>query len=385
MPATVRPLSPADRHCCFGYYDRSPWDAGHRRHLALTIPQQEHLPGPDETAVVGYIDHSEGDRKIDIAETRAWNHQQGAMTHWLPEEPGHIVFNDRDGDRVFSRVIDMSGREVRRLPRPVYGLDPRGRRTVTVDFARFQRRGYSYAVANTRETGAPGIPTADGLWVMDVRDGTTQLIASTAQCAALIGEPDDLPEAWVWLDHPAFNRDGSRIMFLFRYLLPKGGWKTWLFTIGVEGEDLRLVLPHAWWKSGGVTHQEWGRTPNEILVDGHFRERGGGEFTVLRDAPGHPRLQVLAPGIFFHGHQMFSPDGGRLVTDTYPQEGIQSLAVVDVASGACEVVARMEHCVPGVTGDLRCDLHPRWRPDGRALSIDSIHDGRRRIWLVELT
>ncbi len=31
----------------------------------------------------------------------------------------------------------------------------------------------------------------------------------------------------------------------------------------------------------------------------------------------------------------------------------------------------------------RCDLHPRWRRDGRALAINSVHEGSRQISLVD--
>jgi len=33
---------------------------------------------------------------------------------------------------------------------------------------------------------------------------------------------------------------------------------------------------------------------------------------------------------------------------------------------------------------MRCDLHPRWSADGRYLTIDTIHDGERKIAMVDL-
>lgn len=46
-------LTPEDGRFLFGYYDRCPWDAESRRHLTLRVPQEDHLPAPDETAEVG--------------------------------------------------------------------------------------------------------------------------------------------------------------------------------------------------------------------------------------------------------------------------------------------------------------------------------------------
>lgn len=386
QPRPPRPLTPAGRHVAFGYYDRCPWEADGRRHLALALPHCHGLPQPHERAGVCVIDHADGDALREIATTAAWNHQQGAMTHWLRAEPGRIVYNDREDDRVFARVIESDGRRVRDLPRPVYALSPDGRLAASIDFARIQRRGYSYAVANPALLGGDPLPVEDGLWVMDTATGAARLLASYRDMAALHPDPDELPGTFVWLNHPAFNRDGSRLFVLFRYFINRtASWKTYLFTVGVDGGGLRCVLPHVYWQSGGITHQEWGREPDEILVDAHFRQRGGGEFTVFRDDGRPPVFRVIAPGALAHGHQMFSPDGRWLVTDSYPQDGIQYLKLVRVADGLVVPLAAMRH-PPQAPGehDWRCDLHPRWRPDGRAISIDAWHDGQRRIWLIEL-
>ena len=94
----MRALTPEDAHYTFGYYDRCPWDASMRYHLALRIPHQEGLPKPDETAFVCVIDTATGDIR-EVAETRAWNHQQASMQQWLALEENRIIFNDRDGVR----------------------------------------------------------------------------------------------------------------------------------------------------------------------------------------------------------------------------------------------------------------------------------------------
>ena len=37
------------------------------------------------------------------------------------------------------------------------------------------------------------------------------------------------------------------------------------------------------------------------------------------------------------------------------------------------------------TGDIRCDLHSRWSPDGRTISFDSVHEGDRQIYLADVS
>ena len=40
---------------------------------------------------------------------------------------------------------------------------------------------------------------------------------------------------------------------------------------------------------------------------------------------------------------------------------------------------------PVFTGDVRCDLHPRWHPDGRSLTIDAVPDGHRQIYQYDVS
>lgn len=385
-PSAPRPITPTGAHYLFGYYDRCPWSPDGRHHLALRIPHQDHLPRRDETATVCVIDLEDGERIRDLATTAAWNHQQGSMTHWLPNEPGRVVFNDREDDRVFARVVDLDGGEVRRLPRPVYCLDPAGRLAASLDFARIPRRGYSYALPDPSRAGGDPFPDDDGLWIMDVASGDAQLICSYADLRAVHPHPDHLDGgAFCWLNHAIFNCDGSRVMVLLRYELGEHRRRmTYLYTMDPDGGDLRCAFDQSRWGAGGVTHQMWGRTPDELLVDADYAQRGDGAFTVFADAD-RPIFREVAPGSLAHGHQTFSPDGRWLVTDTYPRDGIQYLKLARVADGFEHPLAEMRHPAPPAgENDLRCDLHPRWRADGGALSIDSIDDGWRRIYLVDL-
>ncbi|MDE0445721.1 MAG: hypothetical protein OXH96_03535 [Spirochaetaceae bacterium] len=46
---------------------------------------------------------------------------------------------------------------------------------------------------------------------------------------------------------------------------------------------------------------------------------------------------------------------------------------------------RRDYSEPLSTGDVRCDLHPHWHPDGRSLTIDAVPDGNRQIYWYDVS
>lgn len=387
-------LTPEDGHYTFGYYDRCPWDAAGRRHLALRIPQQTRLPAPGETAEVGYVDRTERHFHR-VAETRTWCHQQGAMTLWLQHRPNTFIYNDavREGDgwRPIARIHSLDEGAVGHYDVPIYALSRDGRWGVTLNFHRIPRRGYTYALTPLpRAHPAPDLD-GDGLFLVDMHSGDVRLIASYRELIAAHPfpydlEPDPVPP-YLWLNHAIFNSDGSRVMVLFRHAPhcdPPRPWRTHMITLRRDGGDLRCSLSDAYWRRGAISHQIWGRTPGEILVDADWCGRGH-EYVVFDEGPCPFQARRISRGMGPAGHLNVSPDGRWLVADTYPDEdGVQRLALVDVTTGAITELGRFLHRTPGVAGDTRCDLHPRWSPDGRRITVDTIHTGARNIYMLDL-
>lgn len=380
-------LTPEPGNFMFGYYDRNPWDDKCERHLALKIPQQERLPLAGEIAEVGFV--SVRDKKfVKIAETRAWCHQQGAMSLWLKHIPDAFIFNDYiPADSLLcTRIFNLDGKEIGRYKKAIYSISPNGLFAASVNIGRIPRRGYSYAdVPLNNEPLLPN-PDEEGVFIIDLQSGHIKMLASYRRLLENHPFPYSADGMYVWLDHAIFNPDSSKVMFLLRECRDKYNpwpWRTHLFTVNIDGSNLKCLLPDVFWRGGAISHHMWGRTPSEIIIDANwFGEEH--QYVVINEDTASLQAVKISDGLGPMGHLIFSPDGKYLAADTYPgANGIQRLGLVRLSSGEIIEIGHFQHA-SGVPTDLRCDLHPRWSGNGKYLTVDSIHSGPRKIYLFDM-
>jgi Tol biopolymer transport system component len=133
-----------------------------------------------------------------------------------------------------------------------------------------------------------------------------------------------------------------------------------------------------------VSHYAW-RDDNSLLVWARAPEHGD-RYYVVDATTG--RRDVYGAGTldrFGDGHPSFSPDGRWIVTDSYPDRArMRHLLLCRHEAGEVIEVGAF-HSPWRYDGAVRCDLHPRWSPDGRSVSIDSAHEGVRRTYAVDVS
>jgi hypothetical protein len=102
--------------------------------------------------------------------------------------------------------------------------------------------------------------------------------------------------------------------------------------------------------------------------------------------PGKDDYARLGKGLLdFDGHGVFSDDGLWMATDTYPDKlNERKLMVLRMSDQA--VLPLGTFFVPEIYREQysRCDLHPRWRPDGKMLAFNSVHEGTRQVYVVDV-
>lgn len=373
----ARPVTTGPRHHFFGYYDKCPWDATGRYLLGLETTFMDRPPGADDRAVIGLIDIRDDRRWHPLTETRAWNWQQGTMLQWLPSAPDReIIYNDRQGDRFVSVIRDVHTGKTRTLPFPIYALSRDGRSAVGLNFARVHRTrpGYGYVGLPDPWEGDPH-PPEDGIYWIDLTTGAYRLIISLDQIVG--NRPDEtMKEGESWFNHLQFNTDDTRFLFLHRWRKPDGGRWTRLFTANPDGSEVVCVSDHEM-----VSHFDW-RSPTQILA--WARRHGIGDryflFTDRAD-----RVEILGEGVLTtDGHCSYSPDGEWILTDTYPDhERMRTLLLYHPEESRRIDIGRF-FAPKELDGEIRCDLHPRWSRDGQHVCFDSVHEGERQMYVVDV-
>jgi len=375
----ARRISPAEGHYFFGYYDLQPISGN--LHLAHRVNFTDRVQRRGEAAEIGIIDmDKEKFEQLDV--TEGWCFQQGAMLQWNPASPNdEIIYNCFDGLDYYATVMNIHTGAKRYLDRPVANVSPNGDYALSINFDRLYdfRPGYGYA-----GVGDPfhyeNHSDKDGIFFTDMKTGKSKLILSLDEIWEFYGkECYKGADKKVVVNHITFNTDGSRFLFLIRDFPPAGQKHTTVtITANRDGSDMFLL------SGGGVqSHYYWKDKDTVIFYyDGKELDctRGWANNYIIKDKTHEGEL---VGGGFFKddNHMIYSPDRKLLVTDSYPDKNsIQHLRVSVLEKDCCVEIGGY-HSMLGVS-DWRCDLHPRWSPDGRLITFDSSHEGHRGIYAI---
>ncbi|MEQ8791732.1 MAG: twin-arginine translocation signal domain-containing protein [Pirellulaceae bacterium] len=382
FPPTRR-ITRGPKHHWFGYYDKLQFDPTSRYVLGMEVDFEHRSPTGDDGIKIGMVDLADGDRWIELGESRAWCWQQGCMLQWLPGSKSTILWNDRQGDRFVCRLLDVHSRAMRTIPHPVYSISPDGKAAVAPDFRRIQdvRPGYGYADLPDpfEDDLAPG---DSGIFHIDLATGESKLIISLADIARLGVIPKPQPGIKHYFNHLLFSPDGSRFIALHRWRYPDGSRLTRMITARPDGGDVRVVIPNGyashfiWRDPGHILSQAKGWRGNDDWGDFLFEDKDGGG---LVEEIGHG---VLDPS----GHLTYLPGGDWILNDTYPQgaERLQTPHLYHVKSGRRIDLGHF-HLPKIYRGEWRVDTHPRYSPDSRYVCIDAPVEGEgRQLHLIDI-
>lgn len=384
-------ITPDDGHYFFAYYDKLQFCGGHRRVLMQRAEFYDRQPGPSDVLRVGMVDLLKGNAWTELGQTTAWCWQQGCMLQWLPGSSDQVIYNVRGESQYESVIKDVKSGETRRLPRAVYCVIGDGSQAISLDFDRtaHTRPGYGYDGFDDPHHHEKA-PDTTGVWSMDLTDGRVNLLRSIGEVAAL--DPNaSMNGAVHWFNHALYNPAGTRFIVLHRWQTPHGR-HTRMYTCDRDGSNLFRISDSSCDNSWHASHFWWWDDRTIVMWGADFDERGGA-YLVVRDGETQPCRVIDRPALTSDGHMSFPP-GGRsrwMLSDTYPdrQTNTRDLFLYDLDTNTHHGLARLDAGPFGPqdppTNMLRCDLHPRWDRAGRRITFDSVHEGFRGVYLMDVS
>ncbi|TMV49964.1 hypothetical protein FE783_10340 [Paenibacillus mesophilus] len=373
-------ITGGDSHTFYGYYDNPAFSGDDRYHLVQRVPFCDRLPKAGDRAEIGVIELESG-IYTPLSETTAWNFQQGSMLQWNPASPDdEIIYNVTLNGQYRAAVLNLRTQAVRYLDRPVANIDPTGSNALSINFGRMFdfRPGYGYADIADPYRGELH-PAEDGVYGIDLLSGRSKLVLSLDAIWSFIQPIYQAEEAKLTINHITFNTDGTRFLFLARWVPPHSKRHlTALLSANADGSGLRCISTDT-----VQSHYHW-RDGSKFVMFGGGPQ--GNQLYEYEDSPAGQNVPDVIDASYFlkDGHCSYSPDRNWMLYDSYPdQDSVRHLYIYDLKSRKGMTLGSY-YSPPSITGDIRCDLHPRWNRAGTMITFDSAHEGQRHVYAMDL-
>lgn len=382
----IKCVSPNDgAEYFFGYYDKSPWDGTGRYMLCMRAKDTWSDPDPIGEAEIMLFDLNlnpdENGYCKKLATAHTWNVQQGCMAQWLgPDFKSKIIYNDLRNGQYCSIILDIATGSERMLPLPVYTVAADGKTALSLDFSRLHslRLGYGYS-ALPETTKDVALPNTTCIWKLDIETGAVTELLKYTDFARFEPRPEMLEEGSVHkVNHLMLSPNGKRFMVLYRWFCGQRKY-TRLITCNVDGTDMYVLsdddmVSHCYWKS------------DEEILAFERKKEGGPGYYLMKDKT--QEWTHIWPQLSNDGHPSYCPiDNSFVVFDTYPSRSrIQEVKLGrdnDKEGGSVKTIAKVFSPFK-YDNDTRCDLHPRWSRDGKMVCFDSVFEGHRGLYVVEI-
>lgn len=368
----------------FGYYDKSPWDISDRYMLCMKANNTWSDVSPREKADIllidTYLSDNDKDRVKKIAETSSWNVQQACMAQWLgPDFKSRIIFNDFRNGSYISVIKNVNTGEEKVIPSSVYTVSSDGKMALTLDFSRLHNLRPGYGYYNVPElTKDIRLPDSTAVWTVDLESGKKTPLLSYKDFAQFEPRAEmNIPEAIHKVNHLMLSPNGKRFMVLYRWLIGSKKY-TRLITCNIDGTNMYVLsdddmVSHCFWKD------------DEHILAFENKKDGGPGYYFMKDKT--QEYTHCWSQLSNDGHPSYNPDRSIIVTDTYPDRArvaeIKIMDGTDENKSSVNIIARV-FAPFKYDNDTRCDLHPRWNHAGDKVCFDSVFEGHRGLYYVEI-
>jgi len=345
----------------FGYYDRTPECNG------VVLMQEMNHNGLSVNIVI-----KEGDKmETVIAESKAFNWQMGARAIWIDEDT--VSYNDFDGKKYICCWYSLSKRSIiKEFDKPLQDYSKEGF-FLGVNYQRLRSYAKEYAYYCLPEMSEQEYNDYDndGIWMVDVNSGETKLLLSIAQLLEL-EHIDRFVKGKHFVNHIMLSPSGKAFIFIHRYYVNGERFDRLMY---YDFKNLKCLM-----NERIQSHYCWLDDEN-IFGYGEYREKRS--FNACNVVTGtvtqHEYLTQKHPR---DGHPTVY--GDWIAIDNYPDlSRMQSLILYNYKTQRIYYVGEFYHDLKHKEYN-RCDLHPRFTHDGKAIYIDTIYTGKRELCKIDV-
>lgn len=299
----------------------------------------------------------------------------GSVSNYNGEEL--IILNSTTKEKLISKIFDKNGNELSQIDYPVQAINDNSGLIASLNYKRINKYkpeyGYKSKVVNFTENMDYN---NDGIWLRNISDNKFYLAIKINDLFCYETIPG-FEESKHKINHISFSPDGNKFIFFHRWISSRQGKYSRLFLFDLNKGKLELImnekmLSHFCWKDN-----------NNVLIYGRFK--GKDDYYLINTENKKVNLFINDKlSIFGDGHPSFSPDKKWLITDTYPDKSRkQKLILVNLSRQKPYIIGEFFSPLK-FENETRCDLHPRWSPDGNSINIDSVFEGKRNSYLINI-
>ena len=336
--------------------------------------EKERIPPAGSKSTISLFDVVSG-KSTNIAETSAWNWQQGSMLQWFDEGNRKIIFNDFDTNenKYITRIVDVDKQSNYRVfDQAYYTFSNTRGKLFSLNFDRLMkyRPEYGYNCKGNIELPEEEV---DGIWEIDVETGDSQLIIPLSKLRNIAGS-DVGPLQWV--NHIQLNRSGSKFIFLNRWFVSDYKFRSRLMLFDLESQELKMLF-----ESDNISHFDWS-SEDEIIIWAEVD--GEGQSYKKYDLNQRKFLEIGKKYLYGDGHPSLSRDNEVILSDTYPDKSrLSTLILYHHKSDNYQELGKFYQPLK-FNEEMRCDLHPRWSGFNDYITFDSAHSGKRELYLLNI-
>lgn len=385
---SVKMVTGGEKNHFFGYYGINVWNKSKTHILSLETDFNDRLPKDGEKATIGLVNLKTLEFSP-LTQTNAWNMQQGCMMFWNPLKPDdEFYFNDVVNGKLVSVLFNIKTGSRTLLPFPISGISHDGHLAISLNYGRISRLRKVVSYSGTTDSNPTNAhPDNDGIFVVNLLTLERKLIVSFAQIAEVIKLTNpEIMDRQMWNEHAEFSRNDKKILFLPRTMKPDGvSLETGLFTINVDGNDMKEILPYG----SGVSHFGW-KNDDEMVIT--YNYNGKSRSHVIVNCSQKPFMPITS--LVHDGHCSFDKTGEWILTDG-PKNSVKLQNCVQLMHVATQSnflvhsfdMVEARFLGAGKEGDTRCDLHPRISDDNTMICVDAVDPktAKRQIFIISIS